>query len=136
MDDTMCEYASAHARALAAVPQQRFPQAEMDFFRGLAPIPGALDSMRRIAAHGYDVWILSRPSYQNPLCYTEKRLWVEDHLGLEWCEKLILCPDKSLLRGEWLIDDVLWGFEGRQLRFSRESGMDWPRIVEILCGEK
>lgn len=142
MDDTLCDFTGAHKASLEAVPAQKFPQAQMDFFRKLKPIDNAIDVMKRLSIN-FDVWILTRPSYLNPLCYTEKRLWVEDHLGIEWCNKLILCPDKSLLIGDWLIDDVAWpGFEGFQLLFGTEwegdnldaigirqgSVIDWPTI--------
>lgn len=69
-------------------------------------------------------WILTCPSYKNPMSYTEKRLWIEDHLGFNWCRKLINSPDKSLLIEDYLIDDKPWpGFQGTQLLFGSE---DYP----------
>jgi len=147
LDDTLCKFTDASDKAKAKVPGQKFPQAQMDFYRKLEPIRNAVHAMNKLAEH-YDVWILSRPSYLNPLCYTEKRLWVEDHLGIDWCERLILCSDKSLLKGDWLIDDVDWpGFEGKQIKFGAIATgrmrqlagpifIDWSEILEYLIVER
>jgi len=132
MDDTLCNFTGARKEALKKVPGQQFPQAQMDFFRKLEPIDDAISSILTLATR-YDVWILTRPSYINPLCYTEKRLWVEDHLGLEWCNKLILCPDKSLLKGDILIDDVEWPeFEGDQILFGQGMHATWEGVIKNL----
>jgi 5'-nucleotidase len=122
MDDTLCDFTGAHKAALARVPSQKFPQAQMDFFRKLEPLDGAIEAMNTLSEF-YEVWILSRPSYLNPLCYTE------------WCEKLILCSDKSLLIGEWLIDDVLWhDFKGTQIQFGGD--IDWNWITKDLIRDR
>ena len=57
----------------------------------------------------YVVHILSAPSVFNPLCYTEKRLWVENYPGFEFVHKLILATNKGLLEGDYLIDDYIAG---------------------------
>jgi len=133
MDDTLCDFMGAQERALAKYPDQKWPQAQMDFFRKMEPLPDAIWAMNELAKE-FDVWILTRPSYFNPLCYTEKRLWVEDHLGIEWCKKLILCPDKSLLKGYLLIDDIPWtGFEGEQILFGHELFPNWKAVMKLDC---
>jgi 5'-nucleotidase len=101
MDDTLCDFTGAYRVALDKNPGIIYPQSQFDFFRKLDPLPLALDAMEILTNRGYDVWILTRPSILNPSCYTEKRLWVEDHLGIEWCNKLIICPDKSLVKGDF-----------------------------------
>jgi 5'-nucleotidase len=129
MDDTLCDWRGAYDKALQLYPEQKYPQSSMDFFRKLKPLPGAIEGFLKLEEKGYDVWILTRPSYQNPFCYTEKRLWVEDHLGLEWTKKLILCPDKSLVKGDYLIDDYPWpGFEGKQILFGSEEFPTWKKV--------
>ncbi|MBL4799464.1 MAG: hypothetical protein JKY50_18835 [Oleispira sp.] len=42
-----------------------------------------------------DLYILTAPSVRNPSSYTEKRIWVERHLGLEAAYKLIISPIKG-----------------------------------------
>jgi 5'-nucleotidase len=136
MDDVLCDYKGGHAAASAENPYQKYPQAHMDFYRKLKPLDGAIEGLLVLnASDKFDIWILTRPSFKNPLCYTEKRLWVEDHLGIEWCEKLILSPDKGLLKGQYLIDDMEWPeFEGVQFLFDNVN-ITWSRIVKTLLTE-
>jgi 5'-nucleotidase len=42
-----------------------------------------------------DLYILTAPSVRNPSSYTEKRLWVGEHLGLDAAYKLIISPNKG-----------------------------------------
>ena len=130
MDDTLCEFKQACKEHIEKVPSIRIPWCKMDFFRKLKPIEGAIDGVKTLT-EDWDVWILTRPSVPNPFSYTEKRLWVEDHLGYEWCEKLILCPNKILMKGDRLVDDTPWpGFEGKQLVFGSVNCMDWESVVK------
>jgi len=135
MDDTLCDFMGAFNKAISETPKQGFPQAQVDFFRNLEPIELAISAMLRLNSD-YDVWILTRPSINNPLCYMEKRLWVEDHLGFEWCERLILCPDKSLLIGDYLIDDQPWDFQGEQILFGSEEYPDWFTVLTKFIDTK
>jgi len=41
----------------------------------------------------------------NPLSYTEKRVWIEKFFGIDFVEKLIICSNKGLVKGAFLIDD-------------------------------
>lgn len=129
MDDTITAFEKARVAHIEKTPSIRIPWCKMDFFRKLEPIEGAIEGINKLT-EWYDVWILTRPSVHNPLCYTEKRLWVEDHLGFEWCKKLILCPDKSLMKGDLLIDDVKWNFDGEQLLFGSSACPNWKSVVE------
>lgn len=136
MDDVLADYLTEWRRRVGNKPAQGFPQAEVDFFRSLEPIPGAIEGIKTLAEH-YDTWILTRPSVYNPMSYTEKRLWVEDHLGFEWCERLILCPDKKLVIGDYLVDDMPWPeFQGEQLQFGARVNVDrvidWGYVLEYL----
>lgn len=130
MDDTLCDFEGACKESILKMPIIRIPWSVVDFFRKLKPLPGAIEGINELAKY-YDVWILSKPSIHNPMSYMEKRLWVEDHLGFDWCKKLILCPDKSLMKGHLLIDDVMWsGFEGTQLYFGSPSTPSWKIAIE------
>lgn len=130
MDDTLCDCTLAYRKARLECPLIRFPQSIHGFFRGLAPITGAVEAMAILKEWGHDVWILTRPSTVNRLCYTEKADWVYQHLGQEWVNKLILCPDKSLLKGDILIDDTLWpGFEGVQIKFGSGDYLYWASVL-------
>ncbi len=135
MDDTICDYKKAYSVYSNMYKDTPYPQSIEGFFLSIDPIENAIESLNKLN-ETYEVWIATRPSYKNPLCYTEKRLWVEKHLGLKWCNKLILCPDKSLLMGDYLIDDVLWpNFKGTQIKFDKEKN-NWNSVMELLLKNK
>lgn len=132
MDDTICHYANAHKAALEANPAIQFPQSQYGFYLGLKPIDRAIWWLNKLTEY-YDVWILTRPSIKNPLCYIEKRVWVEQHLGMPFCEKLIICPEKGLLRGDYLVDDFPWPtFQGEQILFGSETYPNWDFVGRTL----
>ena len=117
MDHVLADFNKRYAEVKADMPDLKFPQSLPSFFAELEPLEGAIETYKWLEVN-FDTWILTRPSYMNPHCYTDKRLWVEKHLGIEVCRKLILCPDKSLVKGDYLVDDMPWpGFGGKQLLF-------------------
>ncbi|MBP6562697.1 MAG: 5'-3'-deoxyribonucleotidase [Neisseriaceae bacterium] len=75
------------------------------FFRDLPPVSGAVAAIKALVAAGHDVRICTSPLLQNPYCVAEKYQWVAHHLGPEWPEKMILTKDKTLVQGDYLIDD-------------------------------
>jgi 5'-nucleotidase len=136
MDDVLCEYKQGHESFSRKFPGIKYPQSIPGFYLNLADIDYAIWGINTLAMH-FDVWILTRPSYMNPLCYTEKRKWVENYLGIGWCKKLILCPDKSLMKGDYLIDDQPWPeFEGQQYLFGSDEYPDWESITMDLANEE
>ena len=44
------------------------------------------------------------PQYEN--CVLEKYHWVSEHLGPDWINNIILTRDKTIVRGDILIDDI------------------------------
>jgi 5'-nucleotidase len=139
MDGVLCDYYSAFERERLCDPAQPYPQSVAGFYRGLEPIQGAVEGSVALSSHPMlDVHILTAPSIYNPLCYTEKRLWVEDHLGFDAVKRLIIAPDKSLLSGDVLIDDQAEGrgqdrFQGRLMLFGSEECPNWKICVQFLA---
>jgi 5'-nucleotidase len=136
MDDTICHYSKAYAIARERLPQIQFPQSQYGFYTALEPMEGAIDSIN-VLRDQYDVYILTRPSYKNPLCYTEKRVWIEKYFGLEFCDKLIICPNKGLVKGDYLIDDFLWPeFDGEQIHFGTTAFPNWSTVYSYLMNKQ
>jgi len=135
MDSVLCDFVTPFELEKKLNPEQPFPQSRMGFFIDLLPIEGAIESFKKLEEK-YDVWILSRPSVQNINCYSEKALWVKKYLGIEVQKKLILACDKSLLKGDYLIDDALEHgqseFEGELIHFGQEKFKDWKSVVNYL----
>ncbi|MBX2871687.1 MAG: hypothetical protein KTR30_06300 [Saprospiraceae bacterium] len=141
MDGVLCDFEGAHQQALSRQPEIAYPQSQYGFFRNLEPLNNALESvelLRQIPA--LELYILTAPSIYNPLCYVEKREWVETHLGMEWVRKLIISPNKGLSKGHYLIDDHADGrgqesFEGKLLQFGSGKFPDWLSITSYFTNK-
>lgn len=136
MDDVMADFTGASVAALRAEPGIQWPQSQYGFFENLEPIPGSIECFKKIdSIEGVKALILSRPSVLNPLCYTEKMLWVKKHLGQEYVDRLILSCHKQLSIGDYLIDDQApsWeGFQGELIHFKSESFPNHEAVLEYL----
>ena len=105
------------------------------FYRHLPIFPGAVEAFNRICDK-YEVYILTAPSWENPSCYTDKRLWVEDYLGENAYKRLIISNDKSLFSGKALIDDrtkyCVTTFKGEHIHFNTGKFPDWDSVLKYL----
>ncbi len=133
LDDVVFDYKGAWLRAIEANPKIQYPQAIYKFYENLEPLPNAIESIHFLDKIGYEVFLATRQSAKNPLCYTEKAVSVEKHLGFEYAEKLFIAPDKTLLIGDYLIDDNIWeGFKGEMIHFGSERFPEWNAVVNYL----
>ena len=137
MDGVLCDFMGRHTTQRQMTPDMKYPQAEVGFFRKLDEIQLGKWGINELVNLGYDVFILTAPSLMNPLSYTEKREWVEEHLGLFWVDRLIISPRKDLNKGDYLIDDILKGkgqdkFEGELMHFGFEKFPTWKEVIEYL----
>ncbi|MFA5887833.1 MAG: 5'-3'-deoxyribonucleotidase [Candidatus Nanoarchaeia archaeon] len=66
---------------------------------------GGLEAITEMKSAGHEVFICTSPMshYQN--CVLEKYQWVEAHFGYEWTKRIILTMDKTIIKGDILIDD-------------------------------
>lgn len=136
MDDTICDFITPFKTGEFKL---KYPQSKVGFFLDLEPIEGAIEGVKTLQTK-YDVWILTRPSIKNTHCYTEKAEWIKKYLGEDMLNKMILCPDKSLVKGEFLIDDDYRHgqpeFEGEHIHFmTDERFLNWTSIVEYLMNK-
>lgn len=138
MDDVLCDFKSAHEKAVLLNPKIAFPQSQYGFFRNLTPIEDGIEIVKKLNASEYFmVYILTAPSIRNPLCYIEKRLWIEDHFGFDMVDRLIISPNKGLSKGDYLIDDNKSGkgqerFEGVLLHFGSDDFKNWKQIFNYF----
>jgi 5'-nucleotidase len=75
------------------------------FYLGLPPTPGCIDAINTFLELGHDLRICTAPLSHYDNCVLEKYQWVEKHFGRELTKKIILTRDKTVSRGEVLIDD-------------------------------
>ena len=106
-----------HARTIKLPPQLRERWGEEavttfrsilssgSFYHNLTPIDGALDGVQRLIESGHDVKICTRPSRHVPTCADEKKAWAYQYLGKKVGDNTIVIRDKTLVPGDYLIDD-------------------------------
>ncbi|HVB02085.1 MAG TPA: hypothetical protein VNE41_00050 [Chitinophagaceae bacterium] len=106
------------------------------FFTSLEPIVGAVEAYRKLSRQ-YEVYILSTPDWAGVHSWTEKRIWVEQHLGEAAYKKLILSHNKGLFTGRALIDDRIRNgvdrFSGEHIHFGTDRFPDWQAVLEYLA---
>ncbi len=105
------------------------------FFTSLEPMEDAVESYKRLAA-AFDTYVLSTPDWFGVNSWTEKRIWVEEHLGEAGFKRLILSHNKGLFSGRALIDDRIRNgvdnFKGEHIHFGTEKFPDWKSVLGYL----
>ncbi len=76
-----------------------------DFFVSLPPVPGGIEALQTMHEKGHSVYICTAPVTRTDTCIQEKVDWVSKHLGKDWLKRIIITKDKTLVRGDYLIDD-------------------------------
>lgn len=75
------------------------------FFAGLDPIVGAVETLHTWSRQGHKVYICTAPLMNSETCAQEKLAWVRRHVGLEFVRRTIITADKTLVQGNFLLDD-------------------------------
>ena len=138
MDHTFCNFNDARlewAKRAVSETEQKWPWSMVGFFESLLPNEGAIDFWLKWES-SCDLWFLTRPSFYNRHCYTEKANGVFRYLGERGLKKLILSPNKSLLIGDILIDDHDQDgqkeFNGLWWRYGSLEFPDWKTVDKQL----
>lgn len=121
MDGVLCDFAKGVQDGKKLFPHITYQQSRVGFFANLEPIDGSIETVKWLNEH-FEIFFLTRPSYMNLMCYTEKALWIQTHFGQEYLPKLMFAGDKSVVKGDYLIDDSIMDgqdkFDGVLIRFS------------------
>lgn len=75
------------------------------FFLNLPWMEGAKQALHEMEAAGLQIFLCTSPIRTSRYCAQEKMEWVRKHLGESWLDRLILCQDKTTVKGDILIDD-------------------------------
>lgn len=104
-------------------------------FSLMAPMAGAIEAYEQLAGI-YDTYILSTSPWDNHTAWSDKLLWVKNHLGQLAYKRLILTHHKQLNHGDYLIDDRLKNgadrFRGELILFGSDQFPHWEAVVEYL----
>jgi len=137
MDNVLVNFESGLAACDPALLKQYegHPDEIPGIFGLMQPVPGAVEAFQELASI-FDTYIASTAPWSNVQAWTEKRIWVEEHLGERAQKRLILTHHKNLLRGEFIIDDRtrhgVDRFEGEHVHFGTERFPNWATVLEYL----
>lgn len=95
-------YGSENLDHIFAITRSKF------FFETLPPITGAIEALKQIEADGeFEPFIVTAPDldFIDQGCWSEKARYIKHHLGEYWLKRLIITKDKTLVKGNWIIDD-------------------------------
>ncbi len=100
-------------------PQLKPYLEEKGFFRDFEVMPGAQSAIEALSKK-YEIYIVSA-AMEFPNSLLEKYEWMQEHFpAISW-RNIVLCGDKSLIKGEIMIDDHeknLVTFSGQKILFT------------------
>jgi len=106
-----------------------------DIFSLMQPMPHAISSFKELATI-FDTYILSTAPWENASAWSDKLLWVKNHIGSNGYKRLILSHHKNLNYGDYLVDDRTKNgadrFRGEHIHFGTNSFPDWLSVVSYL----
>jgi 5'-nucleotidase len=76
------------------------------FYHNLPVIQGAKEAIFEMQKTGLEIFLCTSPmlpKYEN--CVLEKYHWVNEQLGSDWINHMIITKDKTIVKGDILIDD-------------------------------
>ncbi len=105
------------------------------FFGLMRPMDGAVESFEELATL-FDTYILSTSPWENPSAWSDKLLWVKEHLGAPAYKRLILSHHKHLNIGHYFVDDRRKNgadrFTGEHILFGSDAFPDWRAVTAYL----
>jgi 5'(3')-deoxyribonucleotidase len=137
MDNVLVDFPSAFPLLQPAVLREYDGRLDEvpGIFGLMRPIPRAVESFLEISEL-FDTYILSTAPWENPSAWSDKLLWVKQHLGKNAYKRLILTHHKNLNVGHYLVDDRTKNgadrFQGEHIVFGSERFPDWPAVMEYL----
>lgn len=84
---------------------RRMVDTDPEWFRELPVTEGAREGIEALREAGVELWVCTKPLEANPRCRDAKGAWLREHFP-ELEDRLIIAPDKSLIRGDVLLDDA------------------------------
>jgi 5'-nucleotidase len=104
---------------------------EPGFTEGLPIVSGVIDFIKNIESLGHTIFICSVRMSGSEFNVIEKYKWIERNLGKDFLKKIIITEDKTLVRGDFLIDDKPL-IEGRMAPVWKHVLFDAPYNKNII----
>ncbi len=117
-----------------------------DFFEDLELMPGAQDVLKQLSLR-FEIYIATQ-AMTVPNSLGPKYRWLQRHFTFVPPTHYVFCGNKSILRADYLIDDLprnLQRFEGKGLLYSAPHNLtmtgftrvnDWQEVAEFFAGVK
>jgi 5'(3')-deoxyribonucleotidase len=114
-----------------------------DFFEDLALMPGAQDVLQQLSAR-FDIFIATQ-AMAVPNSLGSKYRWLQRHFPFIPPTRYVFCGDKSILRADYLIDDLpknLLRFEGQGLLYTAPHNLtatgflrvdNWQQVADYFA---
>jgi len=103
-----------------------------DFFEDLAVIPGSQAVLEALSAR-YEIFIATQ-AMSVPNSLGPKYRWLQRHFSFIPPQHYVFCGDKSILRADYLIDDLpknLLRFEGQGLLYSAPRNLTETAFLRV-----
>ncbi|RAS71882.1 5' nucleotidase, NT5C type [Priestia endophytica] len=95
---------------------------EEGLFLNLKPLPNAIEVLQRLHKH-YNIFIVTT---SHTYAYTEKELWVRNHIPFIGAKKIIFTHQKNQVKGDLLFDDAPHNLEAFKDAGRQVVAMDYP----------
>jgi 5'(3')-deoxyribonucleotidase len=103
-----------------------------DFFEDLAVMPGSQDVLRQLSLR-FEIFIATQ-AMAVPNSLGSKYRWLQRHFPFIPPTNYVFCGDKSILRADYLIDDLpknLLRFQGQGLLYSAPRNLSATDFVRV-----
>ena len=91
------------------------------FFRSLPPIDGAIEAVKEMEKLNLDPYIVTSAGINLPFAPSDKYEWVSYYFGREFLRRFVLTADKSVVNGDYLIDD--------KMSLYNEGKAPWQHVI-------
>ncbi len=120
---------------------------EDGFFANLPMVEGSREALYELRDTDHTIIICTSDIFANKTGLSDKRTWVQKHLGEDLAKTMIFTRDKTLIRGDYLIDDKpviqgalepTWEHVIFDQPFNRETShkkrmkIDWSNWKELI----
>lgn len=137
MDNVLVDFPSGIVQLADSVREQYKDNLDEvpGIFSLMIPMPNAIESFKELSGL-FDTYILSTAPWENPSAWSDKLLWVKNHLDKLAHKRLILSHHKNLNAGAYLVDDRTKNgadaFAGEHIHFGTKRFPDWEAVLTYL----
>ena len=84
------------------------------FTEGMVPLPGAVEAVHELEKRGHTVFFCTALVTDTSNAMRDRVQWIGKWFGEKWMKRVIFALDKTMVRGDFLIDDSPFKTKGTQ----------------------